>query len=256
MLRQERVGDVARLTLDRPDVGNALNGELMERLLDALAELGRDATLRAVVLTGAGKVFSAGADLNWMKSMKGASYEDNLRDARDSSRVFAACYDFPRPVIARVNGPARGGGVGIIAACDFAVASSQASFAFTEVRLGVIPAMISPYVVRKIGPAAARRLFLTGESFDAERAQALGLLDAVAPPEGLDAAVDEILGRLRASAPEAMAAVKRLLAAIEPGDMEATRERTAELIAQIRTADEAQEGMAAFLEKRKPRWVR
>jgi methylglutaconyl-CoA hydratase len=256
MLRQERTGDVVRLTLDRPDVGNALNGELIERLLQAFTDLARDATVRAVVVTGEGRVFSAGADLGWMKSMKGASYKDNIRDARDSARVFAACWDFPRPVIARVNGPARGGGVGMIAACDFAVASSQASFAFTEVRLGVIPAMISPYVVRKIGAAPARRLFLTGETFGAEGARELGLIDAVAAPEALDDAVDEVLGRLRASAPGAMAAVKSLLAAIEAGDAEAIREETAKRIAQIRTGDEAQEGMAAFLEKRKPRWVR
>ncbi len=256
MLDIERSGDIARLTLNRPEIGNALNGELMERMLTAMKELAGDPSLRALIISGAGKVFSAGADLAWMKSMKGASYEDNLRDARESAQLFAACYDFPRPIIARVNGPARGGGVGIIAACDFAIAASSAHFAFTEVRLGVVPAMISPYVVRKIGEGRARRLFLTGETFDAARAQAIGLIDAAVAAETLDGEIEALLQQLHACAPEASGTIKQLLESIDLGDPAATQERTAAFIARARISDEGQEGMNAFLEKRPPRWAR
>jgi len=255
MLEVERRGEVAYLTLNRPEVRNALNPELTARIVEALETLARDGDLRAVVITGAGDVFSAGADLNWMRSMRGASFEANLQDARQAGRMFAACSEFPRPVIARVNGPARGGGVGIVAACDFAVAVADAHFAFTEVRLGLVPAMIAPHVVRKLGPGAARRVFLTGETFDAARAEALGLVDRVVPRSELDAAVEEYLRTLHQCAPQALGRVKELLREIDPVKLDRALDCTAEMIAHVRVGAEAQEGMTAFLEKRKPCWA-
>jgi len=179
MLNIERTGPWATLRLDRPDVGNALNGEVITKLHDALTSLRQDPEVRGLVLTGTGKVFSAGADLSWMQKMKQATPAENLRDAEATGALFEALSSFPRPVIALVNGPARGGGVGLVAACDFAVASTTAHFAFTEVRLGIIPAVISPFVLRKLGESRARRLFLTGETFSAEQALNWGLLDRV-----------------------------------------------------------------------------
>src|SRR5438093_5848176 len=189
MLRVDRQDGVATLTLDRPEVGNALDDALVARLGEALAACAADPAVRVVVVTGAGKVFSAGADLNWMRRMRAAGAQANLDDARRTQAVFAAIAQLPRPVVARVNGAARGGGVGLLAAADVVVAAAEASFAFTEVRLGIVPAMIAPFVIARIGVARARRLFLTAETFGAVEAQAFGLVDRVAPPPELDAAL-------------------------------------------------------------------
>ncbi|GIW40022.1 MAG: enoyl-CoA hydratase [Candidatus Binatia bacterium] len=248
-------GGVGRIVLDRPEVGNALDGTMVGEILSVLDEWEKDRSVRALVLTGRGKVFSAGADLRNMKAMKEATPEENAREARATARVFSRLYRFPRPVVARVNGAARGGGVGLVAACDLAVAADAAHFAFTEVRLGIVPAMISPYVVRKIGFGAARRLFLTGETFDAAAARSLGLVDEVVPAEKLDERVEETLRNLLLGAPGAAGAVKELLRVIDPTDWEAVEEKTARLLAELRVGDEAQEGMAAFLEKRRPAWA-
>ncbi len=255
MLDVERRGEVAYLTLERPEVGNALNPELATRMVDALDGLARETDLRAVVITGAGTVFCAGADLNWMRRMRGASFEANLQDARQAGRLFAACFRFPRPVIARVNGPARGGGVGIVAACDFAVSAAEAHFAFSEVRLGLVPAVIAPYVVRKLGPAAACRVFLTGETFDAAEAKALGLVDRVVPRAELDEAVEQCLRVLHQCGPQALGSVKELVREVDPMDIDRLLDRTAEILARVRAGEEACEGMAAFFEKRRPRWA-
>ncbi|MBI1818688.1 MAG: enoyl-CoA hydratase/isomerase family protein [Deltaproteobacteria bacterium] len=257
MLHVESSNGIARLTLARPEVGNALNDEVAERVISALAECRRDGDLRAVVLAAEGKVFSAGADLNWMRRMKGASFDDNVRDATRTAELFAALYEFPRPVIARVNGPARGGGVGLIAACDFAIGATAASFAFTEVRLGVVPAVISPYCIKKLGEARCRRLFLTGEVFSAQQAQAWGLLDDVCPSmEDVDSAIAQLLATLNQCAPEALGVAKALLRGVADRSLADAKPFTADIIARIRTGAEAQEGMAAFLEKRKPAWVK
>jgi len=255
MLQIERIHQGARLTLNRPEVGNALNDELAAQLIRALRELRDDADVRAVVLAAAGKAFSAGADLNWMRRMKDASYEDNVLDATRTAEVFAALYDFPRPVIARVHGPARGGGVGLVAACDFAIASSSATFAFTEVRLGVVPAVISPYCLKKLGEARCRRLFLTGELFTAEQARTWGLLDDARPPDDLDRAIDALLSTLRECAPQALGEVKALVRGVGDRSLDEAKPFTAEIIARLRAGSEAQEGMTAFLEKRKPKWA-
>jgi len=255
MVDVERRGATVVLRLNRPEVGNALNGEVIDRLSAAFAAVRGDVGVRTVVLTGAGKVFSAGADLKWMLRMKDAGAAENLRDARQTAALFAEMYDFPRPVIAAVNGPARGGGVGLIAACDFAVAVAPAHFAFTEVRVGIIPAMISPFVLRKMGESRTRRLFLTGETFSATQAAAWGLLDRVVEPEQIEAAVGELVQTLHQSGPKAISAVKQLIRRVSDAPEAAAAELTARLIAEIRATDEAHEGMAAFLEKRAPKWA-
>ena len=247
---------VARVTLNRPEIRNAFDDKLIRELTDIFERLGADAAVRVIVVTGAGKAFSAGADLNWMRRMAGYGREENLADARDLAQLMHVLNTTPKPTIARVNGPALGGGVGLVACCDIAIASETTFFALSEVRLGLIPAVISPFVAAAIGPRAARRYFLTGERFDAETARALGLVHAVAPADGLDAAVEAVLAELLACGPAAQAAAKDLIAAVahRPADA-ALREATARRIAEIRAGEEGRHGVAAFLEKRKPRWI-
>lgn len=256
MIDVEREEGWARIRLNRPEAGNALNGEVVSRLLSVLEELRADGALRAVVLTGTGKLFCAGADLNEMKRTESLSVEQNLRDAERSGALFIALHEFPGAVIAAVNGPARGGGVGLVAACDFAIACTTASFAFTEVRIGIVPALISPFVLRKMGESRTRRLFLSGETFGAEQAAAWGLVDRAVAPEEFESAVQQQVALLRACAPGAIAQVKRLIREVGPLSIAESVPVTARLLAESRTSAEAQEGMAAFLEKRPPRWAR
>jgi methylglutaconyl-CoA hydratase len=244
------------LTLDRPEIGNALDPSLVEALGIALGDAAADVGVRAIVLTGAGKHFSAGADLGYMQRMQGASAAENEADALRTQQLFAAVAASPKPVVARVNGAARGGGVGLLAAADVVVAAASATFAFTEVRLGIVPAMISPFVVARTGPARARRLFLTGETFGAADALEFGLVDRVTDADRLDAAVDAVAGELRRGGPSALAEVKALLAEVTTAPPAELGVRTAKRIARLRTGEEGQEGMRAFLEKRPPRWVR
>jgi len=255
MLRIDRAGAVATLTLDRPEIGNALDDALIARFAEALDECARDAAVRVVVVTGAGRVFSAGADLRWMRRMRDAGNAANVDDARRTQRLFAAVAERPRPVVARVNGPARGGGVGLLAAADVVVAAAESHFAFTEVRVGIVPATIAPFVIARVGAARARRLFCTGETFGAADALAWGLVDRVVPAADLDAAVATVVGDLLKGAPGAVAEAKKLVLDLAAADAAAVPGLTAELIARLRAADEGQEGMAAFLEKRPPRWV-
>jgi methylglutaconyl-CoA hydratase len=256
MLAVERNGAWVFVRLDRPEVGNALNGEVVARMREVLGEVRADESVRALVVTGAGKIFSAGADLNWMKRMQAAGADENRRDAETTATLFAELYDFPRPVVAAVNGPARGGGVGLVASCDFAIASAKANFAFTEVRLGLVPAMISPFVLRKMGESRARRLFLTGEGFGAEQARDWGLIDEVVEPDQLDARVRSFLESLKPCAPRATSEVKRLVREVRDASGSGVIPLTARMIADIRATPEAQEGMAAFLEKRPPKWAK
>jgi methylglutaconyl-CoA hydratase len=255
MLRIDRQDGIATLTLERPEVGNAIDDALIARFAEALAACGADAAVRAVVVTGAGRVFSAGADLRWMRRMRDAGTAANRDDARRTQRLFAAIAALPRPVVARVNGPARGGGVGLLAAADVVVASAEAHFAFTEVRVGIVPATIAPFVIARVGAARARRLFCTGETFGAADALAWGLVDRVVPPAELDAAVAGVVADLLKGAPGAIAEAKRLVADLAAADPAAVPELTADLIARLREGEEGQEGMAAFLEKRPPRWT-
>jgi methylglutaconyl-CoA hydratase len=256
MIRTARHDGVARVSLDRPDLRNAIDDRLIRALREALEALEADPAVRAVVLTGEGTAFSAGANLNWMRRMRAAGYEENLRDAEEAGALFHLVHALPKPVVARVNGPAVGGGVGLVAACDVAIASREARFSVAEVRLGIVPALIAPYVVARIGAARARTLFLTGETVGADEALRLGLVDRVAAPAALDAAVAEVTAQLLQGGAAAQAAAKELVARAAAGPTPEVRRYTAELIARIRVGPEAREGIDAFLEKRPPAWRR
>jgi len=247
---------IATVTMNRPDKHNAFNDALVADLREAFDHLARNPLVRVVVLTGAGKSFSAGADLNWMQEMANYSMDANLGDATRLADMLHALDSLPQPTVARVNGAAYGGAVGLIAACDIAIAADDAKFGITEVRLGLIPSVISPYVLRAIGLRHARRLALTGVRFGAEEAQQIGLVHEVARLKRLDEAVGATVKSLLAGAPGAQEELKRLFRDIWELDRtgEAVRADTAERIARRRATDEAREGMAAFLEKRKPDW--
>jgi methylglutaconyl-CoA hydratase len=255
--RDER--GVVTLTLNRPERHNALCAPLIEALAASLERLAGDASLRAVVLTGTGRSFCAGADIGEMRAAAGATPEDNESDARRLASLLQRLDRFPRPTVARVQGNAFGGALGLIAACDIAVGAETAVFALSEVRLGIAPAMISPYVLRAVGARQARRLCLTGERFGAASAARIGLLHEAVPDDRLDATVAEIVSDLLHGAPGAQAAIKVLLAEAA-GREEASDQRlaasTARWIARLRAAPEGREGLTAFLEKRPARWVR
>ena len=247
---------VATVTMNRPDVHNAFDDALIVELTTTLAALDADATVRVVVLAAAGRSFSAGADLQWMKRMAQFSDDENLRDARALAGLMRTLDRMAKPTIARVQGAAFGGGVGLVACCDMAIAAREAVFCLSEVRLGLIPAVISPYVVQAIGARAARRYFLTAERFDAPEAQRLGLINGVVDAAELDAAVASLVKPLLAGGPVAMAAAKALIAAVDNRPIEAgVIDDTARRIAQQRVCDEGREGVAAFLEKRAAAWI-
>jgi methylglutaconyl-CoA hydratase len=253
-LHLERRGPVARVTLNRPDVHNAFDDALIARLGDVAAELAEDDSVRVAILAGAGDSFCAGADLNWMQRMVAYSEVENLADALAMARMFEAWRDLPKPVVGRIHGAALGGGVGLTAVCDLAVASTEAVFGFTEVRLGILPAVISPFVVAKLGPAAAQALFLTGERFDARRAYELGLVQRLVEPAALDAEVEKVADQLVKGGPRAQARIKRLVAEIAGRSPHQVHGLTAGAIARARVSPEGQEGMQAFLERRDPPW--
>jgi methylglutaconyl-CoA hydratase len=242
-LTVERDGSVLRVTLARPDRRNAFDAELIGELAEAFVDVGR---ARAVVLAGEGASFSAGADVDWMRASAALSYEENVADANALRRMLEAIDGCPAPVVARVQGHALGGGAGLVAAADIAIASRDATFAFSEVKLGIIPAVISPFALAKIGSGAARRYFLTGERFDADTALRIGLVSAVV--DDLDEAVENVVGELLSAGPLAVRGAKRLVRERPDGP------ETARWIAERRTSDEGQEGLAAFLEKRPPGW--
>lgn len=248
---------VATVTLDRPALHNAFDDALIAALTDALRALGRDEAVRVVLLAARGKSFSAGADLEWMRRTAGYSREENLRDAEALAALMRTLDALPRPTVAVVQGAAYGGGVGLVACCDVAVASSSATFCLSEVRLGLVPAVISPYVVAAIGPRAARRYALTAERFDAAEARRLGLVHEVAAPEALEAAAGRIVAALLAGGPRAVAAAKALVARVARAPLDdALVAETAERIATLRASEEGREGLSAFLEKRPPKWVK
>jgi methylglutaconyl-CoA hydratase len=244
-LRVERDGDLLRVTMARPDRRNAFDAELISELTEAFGDVGDDVV--AVILAGEGKSFSAGADVDWMRSSIELSYEENITDARRLRMMLETIDSCPAPVLARVQGHALGGGCGLVACSDIVVAAPDVKFAFSEVKLGIIPAVISPFALAKIGPSAARRYFLTGELFDSATALRIGLVHEIV--EDLDAAVELLLGELRSAGPEAARHAKKLV--LERPDGLATERR----IAQRRTSDEGQEGLRAFLEKRDPSWA-
>ncbi|MEP1472386.1 MAG: enoyl-CoA hydratase/isomerase family protein [Halieaceae bacterium] len=247
---------VARVTLNRPEKHNAFDDTMIAQLRAAFDSLASDAAVRVVVVESLGKSFSAGADLGWMKRMAQYDYDDNLQDARLLAGMLSALHKMPQPTIARVQGGAYGGAVGLISCCDMAVAADTAAFALTEVKIGLIPATISPYVIRAIGERASRRYFATAERFDANVAQSLGLINDVVPADQLDDAVNTLLDSLLANGPEAVKAAKQLVADFSgrPID-EALIEESCERIARIRVSAEGQEGLEAFLNKRSPGWL-
>ncbi len=247
---------VATITLNRPEKHNAFNDESIAELRHSFDELaGRD-DVRVVVMAAEGKSFSAGADLGWMKHVAQYDYHDNLDDARLLADMLKALHDLPQPTIARVQGAAFGGAVGLISCCDMAVASERASFSLSEVKIGLVPATISPYVIKAIGERAARRYFTTAERFSAREAHRLGLISEVVPEEALDDTLESLVGALLQNGPSAVRQAKQLIHdmaghAITPAMVEGT----CELIARIRTSEEGQEGLGAFLEKREPAWM-
>ena len=248
---------VATFTMNRPEMRNAFDEAMIGALCDAFGRFGHDDNVRAIVVTGAGKAFCAGADLNMMKRAAEYSTDENRDDARRLAYMLTAINHCPKPVIARVNGPAMGGGVGVVAACDVAVASEDAFFALSEVRLGLIPAVISPFVLQAITPQEAPRWFLTGERFDAETARRIGLVLMVAMPSQLDATVDELLQNVLAGGPRAQAEAKALINAVAFRPVDAkVMEDTASRIAHVRASPEGKEGISSFLEKRAPNWVK
>ena len=247
---------VATVTLDRPDVRNAFNDEVIAELTAVFLELGRRSEVRCIVLAASGTAFCAGADLNWMKRMAGYSRDENLADATALARMLEVIYECPKPTIAKVQGDVYAGGLGLVAACDIAVAADTAHYCVSEVRIGLIPASISPYLIRAIGARAAHRWFLTAERFGAAQATACGLVHEAVPAGDLDARVAALAHTLVQAGPEAIKACKTLLHDVAGQEMsDSLLQDTAERIADIRVTPEGREGIGAFLDKRKPNWL-
>jgi len=248
-------GAVALVALARPEVHNAFDETLIAELTAALEAVDRDESVRAVVLLGNGASFCAGADLSWMKRMAAYGRKENLADARRLATMLGALRGLSKPTVARVHGAAFGGGVGLVACCDIAIGAHDATFAFSEARLGLIPATIAPYVIEAIGARQARRYFLSGERFTAAEAFRIGLLHDIVPPDDLDSRVNEILGQLLGAGPRAQLECKALIGAVAHRRVDARMiADTARRIARVRASDEGKEGVAAFLGKRKPAW--
>jgi methylglutaconyl-CoA hydratase len=250
----EREGAVARVWLNRPEQHNALSAELGDELIAALNALAPDAGVRVVVLGGRGRSFCAGADLGAMKASAGASFEENLAEAERLGEMFAALAGFPKPVVGRIHGSVFGGGVGLVCACDIPVAAETTRFGLTEVRLGILPALISPYVLRRLGDRNARELMLTGERFGADTALRLGMVQHVTAEAGLDAKVNERVAELLHGGPEAQARIKRLLERFTETRWAEYREALPRALAEARSGSEGREGLGAFFEKRLPYW--
>lgn len=246
-------GHVVRVVLNRPDVRNAFNEEVIEELT-TWARTIDTATARVAVLGGEGKVFCAGADLSWMSKMVGYAHEENVRDARTLGAMMEALNSVSIPLIGRVQGAALGGGAGLAAICDIVVAADDAVFGFTEAKLGIVPAVISPYAIAKIGPSAARELFLTASRFSAGRAREIGLVHAVVPVSDLDTTIDAYIHELLTSGPQAVAGAKALIQIVAGRAPSDVADVTADTIARHRVSGEGQEGMRAFLQKKKPSW--
>lgn len=255
-LKVETVGPVARVTLNRPEVRNAFDAETIQELRRAFGEIGADDAVRAVILAGAGKAFCAGADIGWMRSSVDFGEEENRRDAMELAEMLRTLDECPKPLIGRIHGAVMGGAIGLVAVCDVAVASEETKFAFSEVRLGIIPSVISCFVVPKIGAARARRYFATAELFRAPEAKEMGLVHEVAPPDRIDACIDGILKSVLLNGPKAVAETKILIRTVLASGREEGLRYAAESIARLRTSPEGQEGLRAFLEKRPPNWAK
>jgi methylglutaconyl-CoA hydratase len=251
----ETDGVVARVTLNRPEVRNAFDDLTIAELAEYFTSVTFETSLRAILLQGAGDCFCAGADVTWMQRTINYSEMANVQDAQKLSLMLRAVNDCPIPVIARVQGAALGGGAGLIACCDIVVAADDAKFGFTEAKLGIVPAVISPFVMAKIGTSYARALFMTAQRFSAETALRIGLIHAITPPDAMDSAVEEVLREIRSSGPMAVKETKRLLARVVGQSPKEAFDFTTRTIARVRTSPEGQEGLRAFLDKRKPSWM-
>ena len=256
MILYSTEAQVGRIFFNRPEVHNAFNSGMIREVGDAVEEAWRDENVRVVVFSGKGKSFCAGADLNWMREVIHFSFDQNMQESLAIAEVMHKIYTLPKPTIARVNGAAIGGGNGFLSACDIVVASEEAKFGLSEVKLGLVPAAISPYVILRIGEGRAREYFLTGERISAQRAYEIGLANRVVPADQLDETVNAIVSSLLSSGPHALASCKELIQQAARMSFEEAKEYTAQMIAQLRISPEGQEGMAAFLEKRKPKWVK
>jgi len=254
-LQVERREAVLHVTLNRPEVRNAFNPTMIAELTEVFGGVTPDGGIRTVVLVGAGESFCAGADLSWMRAMAAYTREENVADALRLAHMLEAVEGCAVPVVARVHGAALGGGAGLVAACDVVIATPETLFGFTEARLGIAPAVIAPFVLRKIGPGHARALFMTGDRFDAARAERIGLAHRVVDHARLDAAVQDVLTSILSCGPAAVRACKELVARVPELARDEARAYTAETIAGLRASPEGQEGMRAFLEKRKPSFV-
>lgn len=254
-VRLTRQGAVARVALHRPEVQNAFNDQMLEDLLEVFAALRDDVTIRVVVLTGEGKSFCAGADLHWMKRVVDYTYEENYEDSLRLARMLREVYTCPKPVIGRINGAAIGGGTGVVAVCDMAIAAEDAVFAFSETKLGLTPAAICPYLLKRMGERYLREYFLTGERFSAARAAEMGLVNVVVPADQLDVAVDQKIEMVLTGGPEALAVSKELIREVAERSLDQNGPYTAEVISRLRMSKEGQEGMNAFLQKKKPAWA-
>ena len=251
----DRDGAVLRLTLNRPDVRNAFDEELIAALRRAASMAADDPMLRAVVLGGSGKTFCAGADIGWMAKAIAYTHRENLNDAEEVARLLERLDTLPVPLVGRIQGAALGGGVGLAAVCDIVIAADDAVFALSEVKLGILPAVVAPYVVRKIGVSAAREYFLTGARFSAGRAKEIGLVHEVVPAAELDAAVERRLAEILTAGPKAVGIAKSLIRDIAGANPRDVIGVTTNAIAAQRISEEGQEGLRAFLEKRKPNWI-
>ena len=244
----------AWVTLNRPEIHNAFNEIMIEELLKLYKKIGKFEDVRVVILTGEGKSFCAGADLNWMGGVIKYSYEQNLKESLQLAELFYTIYSLPKPTIAVVNGAAIGGGTGMVAVNDLVIAGDRARFSLSEVKIGLVPACISPYVIRKIGENKSRELFLTGERIDAHKAFEFGLVNHVVPQQELEQALHQRISHLISSGPNAIKMCKDLLEKVPQMSLKKAKEYTAQSIAALRISDEGQEGMKAFFEKRKPEW--
>ncbi|MBT6693447.1 MAG: enoyl-CoA hydratase/isomerase family protein [Porticoccaceae bacterium] len=248
---------VAQVTLNNPDKHNAFDDQMIIQLTDAFNSITANPAVRIMLLTSEGKSFSAGADLSWMKRMAGYSYQENLNDAHALAAMLKTLHQIPIPTIARVQGAAFGGAVGLISCCDIAVASSKASFALSEVKIGLVPSTISPYVIAAIGERQAKRYFMTAERFDPNTAMQIGLVHEAVDEQLLDDKIEQLVGAILSNGPEAVAAAKQLVFAVSGKAIDSPLiEHTSEIIAGIRVSGQGQEGLNAFLEKRKPNWLK
>ncbi|MBU0497419.1 MAG: enoyl-CoA hydratase/isomerase family protein [Candidatus Thermoplasmatota archaeon] len=250
----ERKGTTSIITLNRPDVHNAMNEQLMMELTTIFRHLSNDQDTHVIILSGAGKSFCAGADLNWMKSMAKYSHDENIRDSTLLLDLYETIYTCSKPVIGKINGHAFGGGLGLIAVCDITIGVPNSKFAFSEANLGIIPSVISSYIIPRINLATMRHYFITAEQFDTNTAQKIGLIDIIVDPEYLESTIDKYIEMLNTSGPKAIQEVKKLLINLQKMDIDKYKDHTVKKIAELRVSQEGQEGINAFLEKRTPKW--